>query len=161
MEDQRAKVRINIKTGEFEVEGPQAFVREYEETFQELIEQMATWSEESPGGTGASTEAEIEPDTTSESLPDTFGEYYNKFPKSLTDTDKVLVAAHFVQANDPDKSFTTRAANKLLKEQGVKVGNAAMAVTSHRDQKRVFVHKKGSFRVSEAGHEYIESKRAK
>lgn len=162
MDIREARVRINVATGEFEVEGSEAFVREFQADFQDLLERVGSGvivpagAEDEPVAL-----ATDHPDTAKDTMPPSFGEYYTRFPSTMSDIDKVLVAAHFAQAQSADRTFSTREVNKLLKLQGVKVANAAWCVTQHKAKKRVFAVSKGRFRVSEDGHAYIVGKMPK
>ena len=106
----------------------------------------------------ANQETEIlQKPTISKETPAVFGEHLNQFPRSVTGVDKMLIAAHYVQANDPDNMFTTRLANDLLKAQGVKVANATDCVKKSMKTKRVFAIEKGKYRVSKLGLEHLEN----
>lgn len=86
-----------------------------------------------------------------------FGEFYAEFRSDITDVDKVLVAACFVQNRDQERAFTTKAANESLLDQNVKVTNASQCVRRLIDMKRVFVVSEGKYRVSAGGLEYLNS----
>jgi len=154
MEEQNAHLRINLTTREIEIEGSETFVREYAEKLESLLSVAAESSavtNQPQQSTSNPPQVQLPP----KELPPVFGEYLHLFPKSITDMDKILIAAYYVQAQDADNSFTTRAANQLLKEQNIKVTNAADCVKKSMKTKRVFALGKGRFRVSQAGIDYI------
>lgn len=157
MEDKTARIRINFNVGEIEVEGTEAFVREYVDKFEDLLEFWKKRPVVSPTSQEiAVTEQGLAPAKTD--MPDEFGEYLQRFPRSITDIDRVLIAAHFVQSHDPENCFTTRNANTLLTEQGHKVANASDCVKKSIKTKRIFAVPslgKGKYRVSKPGIEYI------
>ena len=91
----------------------------------------------------------------------TFGEFYHQFPSDLTDQDRVLLAGFFCQRTNTDTSFTTSAANELLREHGVRPANPSQSIRRLRDARRLFPVANGAFRVSEAGVRYLEELRAR
>jgi len=153
MDDQNVRIRLNLTAGEFEIEGPESFVKAYTDKLDGLLDMLLKHP----------TPEQLQQDTTpvqavtysGTALPPTFGEYFQRVPKSATDVDKVLVAGYFFQASNPDNSFFTGDINKLLTEQGVKVANASQCVKRNVSSKRVFALQKGKYRVSQAGIDYI------
>ncbi len=150
MEENKLKIRVNRQQGEIEIEGSPTLVAEW-------------WDKLSPvlGAAGQSFlgrsdghQALIVPGG---SVPDVFGEFFSEFRSDITDVDKVLVAASFAQAKDPDRVFTTKSANQLLIDQNIKVGNASECVRRLISMKRAFVISDGKFRLSAAGLEYMKS----
>ena len=91
-------------------------------------------------------------------MAESFGEYFNAFPPSVTDVEKMLSAAYYIQLSDPDKAFTTAQANKLLAEHGIKLSNPSQAVKQNADKKHVFPHN-GKYRVSKSGIEHLSTLR--
>lgn len=156
MDTQKSRLRINLKEQELEVEGSEEFVREYAEKFEHLLSALGDLS-----GSTAIPEAlsatPLAQQKVPSKLPSAFGEYLLQFPRSITDIDRMLIAAYYIQSNDPDIVFTTRSANTLLKEQGVKVANAADCVKKSTKTKRVFTVERGKYRVSQTGIEHINS----
>ena len=90
-------------------------------------------------------------------LPATFGEYLHGFPSNITDVDRILIAGFYVQSQSADNSFNTLSANELLKEQGIKLVNAAASLAKNKSAKRIFALTKGNFRVSQTGTTYINN----
>jgi len=151
--EQTTRLRINLTTREIEVEGSEAFVREYAEKFENLlhsIDQHPQKPSPTPVSTSIIPEAATETD-----LPSTFGEYLHMFPASITDLDRTLIAGYYTQSQSSDNSFTTAYANELLKEQGIKIANAADCVSKNKKAKKVFALQKGMFRVSQTGVDYL------
>jgi hypothetical protein len=95
--------------------------------------------------------------TGQQDLPELFGEYFAEFRSDVTDVDKVLIAASFVQARDSDRVFSTKAANQLLLDQNIKVANASENVRRLTQTKRVFLVADGRFRVSATGLEHLKT----
>jgi hypothetical protein len=154
MEEKTARIRINIRAGEIEIEGTETFVREYLDRFEELVEFFKKRPQVAPVPKKVAL-PEQAPAPAKTEMPNVFGEYLQRFPKSITDVDRILVAAYFVQSHEPENSFTTRSANRLLTEQSIKVANASVCVKRNIKTKRVFALEKGKYRVSQPGIDYI------
>ena len=157
MEDKTARIRVNLSISEIEVEGTETFVREYVDKLEDLLESR----KKQPKVRSAPQEmavTEQAPAPAKADMPEVFGEYLQQFPRSITDIDRVLIAAYFVQSHDPKVCFTTGNTNKLLTEQGHKVANASDCVKKSTKTKRVFAvpsSGKGKYRVSRTGIDYI------
>ena len=149
MDEQRAKLRINLAQREFEVEGSESFVRAYAERLDQLLARLTEQPAAAPKAPGS-----IRPD--GDALPDagTFGELLQRLPRTATDVDRMLVAGYFAQQQGADNGFATGEANTLLTEQGVKVGNPSQCVKQNLLAKRVFKHQ-GRYRVSQIGLDHL------
>ena len=152
MTDARYRLRVIPATGEFEIEGTEEFVEKYWDELQSLITSAprSPEKEASPPSVVPPLEANGQ-----SALPESFGEHLNRFDK-LTDVDKVLVAGHFQQAVSTENVFTTKEANDLLIEQGVRVTNASECVRRNVTGKRVFKVAGRKYRVSQQGDKYIK-----
>ncbi len=146
------KVRINLTTREFEVFGSEKFVNSYADKVEELYSMLKTAIPPKRSNGTAAIENILDEN---ESSSMEFGEMLHKLTDSATDADKMLLAGWSIQSQSSDNSFNTKEANDLLKDQGVKLVNAAQAVKSNTDKKRVFVLQKGRFRVSKLGVDLI------
>jgi hypothetical protein len=104
MEEKTAKIRINISAGEIEIEGTEAFVREYVDRFEELLEFLKKRPQVAPVPQKIAL-PEQAPAPAKTEMPEVFGEYLQRFPKSITDLDRILIAAYFVQSHEPDNFF--------------------------------------------------------
>lgn len=159
------RVRINVKSGEIEFEGNQSFVETQLANLPELLSALKiSKSTKTEDELDASEEGDIMGEGASSgkellSVPSTFGEWYGKYPGPLKQTDQVLIAGYFVQHSSMNKVFKTIEANKTLKEQGIKVANAADSLKSLLTSKYIFVLKKEGkialFRVSDKGEERL------
>jgi hypothetical protein len=150
----RIRVRANKSTGELEIEGSTQSVREWWEKLWPEVGQQAGPSAGLQGGG-----ARVSPLNASnnEQMPDVFGEFYTEFRSDITDVDKVLVAAAFIQARDQDRVFTTKTANQMLLDQNIKVANASENIRRLIHTKRAFVVSDGKYRVSASGLEHLSS----
>jgi hypothetical protein len=151
--EQRARLRINLSQREFEVEGSEGFVSAYAERFDAWLAGLSGAPEPA---------AALEPAAPAPAprlrvaapAAGTFGELLHQLPRSASDVDRMLTAGYFAYLGSADKSFTTREANALLTEQGVKVGNPSQCVRQNLVAKRVFKHL-GRYRLSQSGLDYL------
>jgi hypothetical protein len=150
-------VRANRATGELEVEGTPQLVGEWWEKI---------WPQLADGTASKATVASVAPHRAAISimpageLPEVFGEFFNDFSSDVSDVDKMLIAGAFVQGKDPDRAFTTKAANQLLIDQNIKVTNASECVRRLIQTKRAFVVGEGKFRVSAQGFDHLNTLKA-
>ncbi len=149
--DQRTRLKINLTSREFEVEGSEAFVRAYAERFDELLGVMTT----APPPAAAEPAARPAPEARPKASLGDFGEFVQQLPKSSTDVDKLLAAGFFAQSRSGDNTFSTGDANSLLLEQGIKVGNPSQCVKQNLNARRVFAVQRSRYRVSQSGVDYL------
>src|SRR5687768_9574190 len=102
----KAKIRINLSAREIELEGTETFIEKYSDIISSYLEiiKEPIYAGANPSNLSAMPITRDQPsfsytsDTNSyDSLPDSFGEYYSRFPKSMKDVDKILVAGYFSQ----------------------------------------------------------------
>lgn len=154
MSEVRIKIRANRSAGELEIEGPaQAVAEWWEKLWPEIGQQAGT----ALGLHGGVARRQLSVAPSSGQMPEVFGEFYTEFRSDITDVDKVLVAAAFIQNQDQERAFTTKAANQLLLDQNIKVANASENVRRLIQTKRAFVVSDGRYRVSAGGLEYLNS----
>jgi hypothetical protein len=154
MSDARIKVRANKSTQELEIEGPaQAVLEWWEKLWPEIGHQAGIMSKQQASGARIPNLATMN----NEKIPDVFGEFYTEFRSDITDVDKVLLAAAFIQGRDQDRVFTTKAANQALLDQNIKVANASENVRRLIQTKKAFVVADGKYRVSAVGFEHLNS----
>lgn len=154
-----ARIRVNLSTKEYEVEGSEQFVKEYAEKIENQLLNLTSERLSGPKSTSDFEENGSLQVTQKEDIPETFGEYLNSFSKVNTDVDRVLLAGYFIQRQSTENSFITRDASKLLLEQGIKPANTTRCITNNKNTKKVIVLSKGRFRVSQIGIEYIKNLR--
>ena len=156
----RTKLRVNFTAREIELSGDDESVREWYSRLSEVI-----------GGfrAGAPPVSAVEDYDVGEPDPRTrksessggerevpFGEFLQRYPGDVSDVDRVLIAGVFAQRSSDDDSFRTGQVNTLLQQQGYKVANASECVRRNVSMRRVFTLKKGVYRVSEPGRQYLE-----
>jgi hypothetical protein len=152
VDEQRARLRINLSQREFEVEGSERFVKAYAERFDALLGRLSDPAEEVAAAPLAPQAAP--PATKPRPAAQTFGEMLHQLPRAASDVDRMLAAGYFTHLRSPDKSFSTGEANDLLTEQSIKVGNPSQCVRQNLAAKRVFKHQ-GRYRVSQSGLDYL------
>lgn len=155
MSDDRMRVRANRATGELEIEGPASVVQEW---WSKLWPELNA-AQKSGNASRLDGRPPISPSTQTVELPEIFGEFFNGFRADITDIDKVLVAAAFIQGRDAERVFTTKGANQLLLDQNIKVANASESIRRLVSSKRAFVVSDGKFRISTGGFDHLKSLR--
>ena len=159
------KIRISLTSREVEFEGDLASIKE---NFGAHIEDYlkAIKKEANPPSLQKNPSIQTNPSIVRGSnevgpittiVPDSFGEFYSKFPKSLSSVDKILLAGYYLQNLSEGKYFTVREATEILIDQGVSLSNPGAFNKSNISTKRVFKLTGKNFRVSDTGGEYIKS----
>ena len=167
--ESKARIRIAVNGGEFEIEGSEDFINSYADTiksFTKILKEAPTAAHaEHEDGSTAGKQFSI-----FESAPDpmprdqngklaaaSFGELYYKAPKSISKTDIVLLASYFVQSQNDESIFSTQEVNKLLREHGIDLTNTSHFNKLNQDYKKVFKMKQGKYKVSEEGVEHLKT----
>ncbi len=162
MVETRTRLKINLSSGEFEVEGSEAFVERYVERIDALFAGLATGKRAGPtisdssaiGNGGSASPARPTNGVAGATAPSHIGEWLEHLPRSATDVDRMLLAGYFAQLRSGDQSFGTGEAAALLLDQGIKVGNPSQCVKQNLVAKRVFKHQR-RYRVSQTGHDQL------
>lgn len=143
--DERARIRINLSQRELEIEGPRGFVEGYGGLLERLLAAF-----EAQSAPAAAPAAAGDPDPGS-----SFGAFIQHLPLAATDVDRMLAAGYWVQRRSGDDAFATAEASRRLVEHGLKVGNPSQCVKQALLAKRVFVHQRGRYRVSQQGRQHL------
>jgi hypothetical protein len=164
------KVKINFKTGELELEGSEQFVTSQLGNIEQIAEIMAllatggTVSTEEGQGEEPLVEAENEAATAEGrglDVPSTFGEWLHKFKADLSDLDKALITAYYIQSESKDNDFKTSQINNSLKDHGIKLTNPSETLHRLSAKKLLFqtrkVGKLKFMRVSADGIKHLKS----
>lgn len=163
-----ASVKINLSNGEIEISGSEEFVERQLANLDDIISRINTKKivrrESAPlPSMGEATEIDDVPDAnqSENTLPDTFGEWLNRFPREINDNDKALVAAYFIQKQSDGNEFKTLEVNKILQDQGIKLTNPSTSIRRLASKKLSFsVRKDGKisyYRLSKSGEEHLFS----
>ncbi len=162
MEDS-TRIRISLTQQEVEVEGREAFVRDLLPRLEALLARLGKAKADLPSlaaGPAAATppspgRAETAvPASPRRALP-LFGEFIHHLPADATEVDKMLAAGFWVQLHSPERSFATAEASRRLAEHGIRIGNPSQCVRQNIQAKRVFLVRKGRYRVAQAGVEHL------
>lgn len=163
-----AKLKVNFVSGEFEIAGEKEFVTDQIDNpgkISNLVKELhKEFSSKEMIGTGnVNLETNLELDDTKNDIKsaETFGEWFQKFKKDLTDTDKALITAYYIQKNSSDNEFKTIEVTKTLKDYGIRLSNTSLFLNNLQSQGYIFpTEKKGNVmyrRVSKDGYENLKT----
>lgn len=168
MED-KSRFKVNLKTGEIEIEGSEEFIEKQILNLQKVISLFSPLTE-NDNEAEEKTESELgkmldqsgkEPDDKTFKIPETFGEFLHLMRTDISETDKALVAGYFVQSKSEKNDFKTIEVSKTLKAHGIKLSNPGTFVKGLANNKYVFQTRKDGvlnyMRVSQPGLEYLKT----
>lgn len=149
-----------METREFEVQGEAKYVNDtfgiYIHEYLETIKGNHPPKKPNEGSTKQAPPATKE-GTSVDELPDSFGEYLNKFPRTLKDVDRLLIAGLYVQSKNKNNFFTISEASNLLVDQGIKLSNSSAFNKANETTKRIFKLSGKNYRVSDSGIQYVKT----
>lgn len=143
-----AKFKLNLKTGEVEIEGSEAFVERQIQQLESLIETVGLRSDrnveeqETPQFETDSTQSTDTLNTKEDAPPASFGEWMHSFRADINDLDKALITARYVQSQSTENDFKTSDVNKSLKEHGIKLSNPSSTLKRLAEKKLMFQTRK-------------------
>lgn len=169
--EQKARIKITLNGGEFEIEGSETFVNSYAESihnFVSILQKDASETKKNnsrlsgPGEQfsifdGTPTAPPQKQENGALNTMESFGEFYHRRPKNVSKTDIVLMASYFIQSKSDEGIFTTREVTKLLKDHGLDLSNPAHFIKLNQEYKKVFKMRQGQYKVSEEGIEHLKS----
>ena len=157
------RVRISLADGELEVEGTTAFINQYDEHIEALLARLRDQELQGPsarrdGRSSVESNETGEGDGTAADAGGRreFGELLHRL-SGTKQVDQVLLAGWHAQNVNGDNAFSTREANTLLIDQGIKVTNAAQAMRQNLSAKRVFKVSGGRWRLSKPGEAHLRT----
>jgi len=159
------RVRINLASGEIEIQGSEEFVERQLSNLESLIRTVSLgrgFRPQSPSSPEVQVVDEVEGATLAGfQLPDVFGEWLSQFPRDINDNDKALIAAYYIQSKSATNEFKTLEVNKILQEQGVKLANTSNSIKRLVSRKFAFTTRKEGrvnyYRLSQTGQEHLMS----
>jgi len=160
MENNQIKIRINLETREFQVEGDAKYINEaFGKYIYDYLDGIkgSQRSKSPPDDVTKKSTTITKEENIGDSLPDSFGEYLNKFPRTLKDVDRLLIAGFYIQTKNSANYFTIPEASNLLIDQGIKLSNASAFNKANEVTKRIFKLSGKNFRVSDSGIQYIKT----
>jgi hypothetical protein len=153
-----SRIRLNVSTGELELEGSEAFIAKYDASIGEMLLRLRHAPERATAGGAGGEKSGLPPEGTAAGGVETldFGEALHGLPRNATAPEQILLAAKFASKASADGSFTTGDANQLLIGQGVKLSNASQAMHQNQVAKRVF-KAGGKWRLSREGEAHLKT----
>jgi hypothetical protein len=154
-----SRIRINLSSGELEIQGSDSFVSQYAEPISALLDRLRSEGASGPVATATRSTMETPPVSTNGPAPvgalEPFGQVLHSLA-TKSGTDQILLAGYYVSEVNSDGTFSTNEAHKLLIEQGVKLSNASQSLKNNLASKRVF--KVGTrFKVAKSGVDYLKT----
>lgn len=163
-------IKINTKTGEIEIAGTEAFVREQLAELKPLIlgekpalKKVATAPKpkQKPATKAVVTKktpvkiAKLAPATNVDSLKT----HLSVYQKDLRAGDMMLIATEFIASKSKSKSAGTREITSLLKDHGVSINNPSQYVKNALNSGRLAKSGKKNFKLTTKGNEHLQKLR--
>ena len=152
---ENTRIKINIKTGEIEFEGSEDFVQKQMDNLGAVINLLSLKNTLIPTENvnhlkPSTQEAPDTPETHEATnmvsgeldVPESFGEWMHKFKDTLTELEKALITAYFVQSQSSSNEFKTLEVNKSLKDHGIKLSNPSRILKNLETKKYLFQTRK-------------------
>ena len=157
------KFRFVSALGEFEFEGSEEYVERNISKLDTFIKILTTSGIHKKQEIKKQQEIQTGNETFSDELnvPAIFGEWMNSFKaKDLTDLDKALITAFYIQKKSPTNEFKTNEITTALSDNGIKIANPSGTLKRLSDKKYMFqVRKDGKIiykRVSDIGEKKLK-----
>jgi hypothetical protein len=151
--DEQYRIRVNLSAKEFEIAGSEEFVRHYYDKIFDVIKDMPqdiSQNKSSENLVLNSPQKKII-ESFSESL--SFENLLNRFTKSVSNTDKVLVTGYYIQLKHDN--FSTKEVKNILLDHGIKIENPSQLIKNGINTDKIILVGKGKYKVSQNGLKYI------
>lgn len=151
---QGASIKINIKTGEFEISGSEDFVKQNLKLLDRFMQPTVA---DEPTPPVASPSVRKLPSTKPSliSTRGSFKSYISKLPGTTRQGDFLLASAYFIAQNSDDKTFGTREASTLLKSVKVEITNPSQYIKNNLNSGRLKQISQRRFSFTEKGLQHI------
>jgi len=154
-----SRIRVNFSDAEIEIQGSEDFVEKHLDRVSEIVDAARPVMEATGNSVSAAT-AQFAPSNTS--VPEFFGEWLHQFPyEKLTEADKALIAAYYIQQYSDKEDFTTSDVTDTLDDASIQLSNASRSVSRLAEEKMVYQTRKEGryqhYKVSKEGGEYLKS----
>lgn len=152
---QGASIKINIKTGEFEISGSEDFVKENLKLLDRFIQPANSVVE--PTSPPPSPSIRKLPNTKPSliSTKGSFKSYIGKLPVTTRQGDYLLASAYFIAQNNDDRTFGTREASTLLKSVKIEITNPSQYIKNNLNSGRLKQISQRRFSFTEKGLQHI------
>ncbi len=165
------KFRINIQTGEIEVEGSEQFVDKQINNLNRVINTIQTPPQKvvAPEAKGADVDKKparkrgrppkAKTIDTRKNEDDSYNEWIGSFRTKLKQIDRILIAGMYAQNKNDNKIFKTRQVSKLLKSQGIMLQNVTTRIYGLLKSEKVKITEKQGrtsiYKVTPKGEAYL------
>lgn len=164
-----AVFRINVQSGEIELQGSEEFVERQIQHLQDILDLVAEFVDEQQDENGSIPATALVEDisasaTMDNDVPESFLEWFYEFPKGVSEQDKALITGYFLQHNSTENRFLSSQVPKLLRENGIPIKNSNIHLQRLAKKRLVIpVGRRGKstfYRVTQEGQEYLRKIRA-
>lgn len=171
---EQTRVKINLSSGDIEVEGKQSFVEQQLKNLPDTIlslrgELKKTRTTVAKGPKkrkkrvsrkrAASKPTRAAAKKAAVKVPDSFDKLLSDASDKLSQNDKVLLSGFYHQAGSKKNAFTSSDALKLLKERNIKISNVSNSMAQLLKTKRVARTKKEGrlsyYKITNSGKDYL------
>lgn len=150
---QGASIKINIKTGEFEISGSEDFVKENLKLLDKFIKPSSSSESTTPSSPAVRKLPSTKPSLLS--TKGSFKTYIAKLPSTTRQGDYLLASAYFIAQNNDDRTFGTREASTLLKSVQLEITNPSQYIKNNLNSGRLKQISQRRFSFTEKGLQHI------
>lgn len=158
------KLKVDVQNGVLEIEGEESLVREIYEDFKKQLAEVTLSRKIPPVIEPKKTISPMSGDLISFS---SLAECLGQIPRDLTDVERSLVAAGYIQLKNEAEAFGSQEVNKQLNHAGFKIANITRALDGNigtKPQRIIQLKKTGSakqarkeYKVTTEGFKAIKS----
>lgn len=167
--DNGARIKINRETGEIEISGSEAFVKEQVPLLERVLNisrSAAPKTTEAPAPPAPVEAKKVErrgrpkkiapaegtyKNVRPPKIANSFSSYMKSFKRKMKKGDWILAAGYYFQTSTGSDTFSTFNTSKLLKAQGVELANPSQYMKNNISSGRVEQSGKRSYKVTDQG----------